>query len=105
MPKKGVQDGEVKKAMERLFECIGPFEMALRQGDLAVTVNQQPIDAGLADVVATRMRELEECLCRIFWSVLLLTGYEYQSGKSANLILMCVVQKMLMIHKGLPERI
>jgi len=76
MPKKGVQVVEVKKAMEKLFDCIGPFEIALRQGDLAVTVNQQPIDAGLAGVVATKMRELEECLCRIFWTVLLLTGYD-----------------------------
>jgi hypothetical protein len=88
MPKKAVQEEQVKKAMGKLFECIRPFKIAVRSRDIAAVVNQQPVDAGLAaDVIIARIRELEECLCTIFWSILLLIGYQYESGKSANLIL------------------
>jgi hypothetical protein len=83
MTKTSLQEEHVEKAMEKLFKCIKPFEMALRpsHGDLAVKAKQQPVDAG---AIVARMRDLEECLCNIFWTLLLLTHYEYKDGESAK---------------------
>lgn len=82
MPRLPVKDEEIIKAMNKLFEAVGPFETALRKRDRGVVPDNQVPDA---DRMIAQMIQLEKALCSVYWSILLLNSWKHKEGTFAKL--------------------